>query len=250
MRYLNTRASSRARTTLVRRTVGVGVAAAAGLGVGIASAGSASAVNWDAIAQCESGGNWSINTGNGFRGGLQFTDSTWRAYGGTGAANNASREQQIAVAERVLAGQGIGAWPTCGKLGGSGSTAASRSAARPAPAPKPAATKATTTKAVTTTKQAAPKAKTGQGAGAATTTKVSAPAKKAVASTKKATPAKKATTPNRYSGKTYTVKAGDSLSKIAAQLGVGDWQKLYKANADAIKDPNLIYVGQVLKLPA
>ena len=70
---------------------------------------------WDRVAQCESGGNWNTNTGNGFSGGLQFTPSTWRAFGGTGEAYNASREQQIAVAERVLAGQGWGAWPVCSR---------------------------------------------------------------------------------------------------------------------------------------
>src|SRR5215212_5657467 len=71
------------------------------------------APNWDALAQCESGGRWNINTGNGYSGGLQFTQSTWAAYGGTqyaSSAAGATREQQIAVAERVLAGQGAGAW--------------------------------------------------------------------------------------------------------------------------------------------
>jgi hypothetical protein len=73
---------------------------------------------WDDLAQCESGGNWSINTGNGFYGGLQFTLSTWRAYGGTGMPHEASREEQIAVAERVQDAQGWGAWPACtSKLG-------------------------------------------------------------------------------------------------------------------------------------
>lgn len=76
---------------------------------------SAPTVNWDAIAACESGGNWGISTGNGFYGGLQFTMQTWHAYGGQGSPVNASREQQIAVAEKVLAGQGIGAWPVCGR---------------------------------------------------------------------------------------------------------------------------------------
>lgn len=70
--------------------------------------------NWDAIAACESGGNWSINTGNGYHGGLQFTLSTWRANGGAGMPENASREEQIRVAENVLHSQGIGAWPVCG----------------------------------------------------------------------------------------------------------------------------------------
>jgi uncharacterized protein YabE (DUF348 family) len=73
---------------------------------------------WDKIAQCESGGNWSINTGNGFYGGLQFTLSTWHAYGGSGMPNQASRAQQIAVAKKVQAAQGWGAWPACtSKLG-------------------------------------------------------------------------------------------------------------------------------------
>ncbi|TFV90054.1 hypothetical protein E4P38_04865 [Blastococcus sp. CT_GayMR16] len=74
--------------------------------------------DWNAVAQCESGGNWSINTGNGYYGGLQFSQSTWNAFGG-GAyaprADLAARAQQIAVAEKVLAVQGRGAWPTCGR---------------------------------------------------------------------------------------------------------------------------------------
>ena len=78
----------------------------------------ADTVNWDAIAQCESGGNWSTNTGNGFYGGLQFKPSTWASHGGVGSPATASREEQIRVAERVLATQGLGAWPTCGARGG------------------------------------------------------------------------------------------------------------------------------------
>jgi LysM repeat protein len=81
---------------------------------------SSDGVNWAAIAACESGGNWSANTGNGFYGGLQFSEGTWLAYGGgryAPSANLASESQQIAVAERVLAGQGIGAWPVCGPRG-------------------------------------------------------------------------------------------------------------------------------------
>jgi LysM repeat protein len=81
---------------------------------------SSGGVNWSAIAACESGGNWSANTGNGFYGGLQFTEQTWLGYGGgqyAPSANLATESQQIAVAERVLAGQGIGAWPVCGADG-------------------------------------------------------------------------------------------------------------------------------------
>jgi hypothetical protein len=90
------------------------IALVGGPATGIAHA---DAVNWDAVAACESGGNWSANTGNGFYGGLQFKPATWAANGGVGSPANASREQQIAVANRVLATQGPGAWPTCGPNG-------------------------------------------------------------------------------------------------------------------------------------
>ncbi|MGP4053833.1 transglycosylase family protein [Mycobacterium sp. 4D054] len=89
-------------------------------GGGIALAGQAGAATdgeWDQVARCESGGNWAINTGNGYQGGLQFAPSTWSGHGGgefAPAAHLATKEEQIAVAERVLASQGKGAWPTCG----------------------------------------------------------------------------------------------------------------------------------------
>jgi len=97
---------------------GAVVLISAGLAFG-ALTGSAQAAehNWDGVAQCESGGNWSINTGNGYYGGLQFSPSTWDAFGGSAyapRADLAAKSQQIAVAERVLAEQGPGAWPTCG----------------------------------------------------------------------------------------------------------------------------------------
>ena len=84
-----------------------------------ASPAQASSVNWDAVAQCESGGNWSINTGNGYYGGLQFSLGTWHAYGGSGLPSQHSREEQIAVATKLRnASGGYGAWPACAaKLG-------------------------------------------------------------------------------------------------------------------------------------
>jgi resuscitation-promoting factor RpfA len=109
-------------------------------GGGLALASQANAATdseWDQVARCESGGNWGINTGNGYQGGLQFTPGTWRGAGGgeyAGAANMASREQQIAVAERVLARQGRGAWPVCGGPL-SGSTPRNVPTSAPAPAP-------------------------------------------------------------------------------------------------------------------
>ena len=76
------------------------------------------APDWDAVAQCESGGNWHANTGNGEFGGLQFKPATWVRYGGVGNPAAASREEQIAVANRVLADQGLEAWPKCGTASG------------------------------------------------------------------------------------------------------------------------------------
>jgi hypothetical protein len=90
------------------------VAAPMALSAGTANADS---VNWDAVAACESGGNWAINTGNGYYGGLQFTMGTWQSNGGSGSPHTATREEQIRVAENVLQSQGIGAWPVCGGRG-------------------------------------------------------------------------------------------------------------------------------------
>ena len=92
------------------------VAASMTVSSGVASA--APTPNWDAVAQCESGGNWHANTGNGAYGGLQFKPQTWAEHGGVGNPAAASREQQIAVANRVVADQGLGAWPKCGTASG------------------------------------------------------------------------------------------------------------------------------------
>ncbi|MFJ5839274.1 transglycosylase family protein [Streptomyces shenzhenensis] len=112
----------RVRTTAVL----AGAALLAPLGV-LAAAGNAAADGvWDRIARCESGGNWHINTGNGYYGGLQFSAGTWRAYGGTAyapTADRATRAQQIAVATKVQGAQGWGAWPVCSTRAASGSAA-------------------------------------------------------------------------------------------------------------------------------
>jgi resuscitation-promoting factor RpfA len=126
-------------------TVGVAKLAFTGAvigGGGIALAGHAAAApdsEWEHVAACESGGNWGINTGNGYHGGLQFSQGTWAAHGGgefASSANQATRDQQIAVAERVLATQGRGAWPVCGR-GLSGATPRNVVADAPAPDPAP-----------------------------------------------------------------------------------------------------------------
>ncbi|MFE2728020.1 transglycosylase family protein [Kitasatospora sp. NPDC059327] len=112
------------RRTQAEKAIAVAGVAGVGLALPLLTATGASAApasTWDAVAQCESGGNWGINTGNGFYGGLQFTPSTWKAYGGTSyapQANQATRAQQISVAEKVLDSQGPGAWPVCSQKAG------------------------------------------------------------------------------------------------------------------------------------
>lgn len=102
--------------TALTRALGpvIAVGAAAGMALTI-GAGAASAHDWTGVAECESGGDWHIDTGNGFYGGLQFSMDTWHAYGGTGNPAHATPAEQVRVAERVLDGQGIGAWPSCGE---------------------------------------------------------------------------------------------------------------------------------------
>ncbi|OAH16537.1 LysM peptidoglycan-binding domain-containing protein [Streptomyces jeddahensis] len=129
------------RTTAVL----AGAALLAPLALLAAATGTAQAADsgvWDRIAQCESGGNWQINTGNGYYGGLQFSASTWRAYGGTAyaaTADKASKAQQIAVATKVQQAQGWGAWPTCSaRAGATGSApAASNTTTEAAPSEQP-----------------------------------------------------------------------------------------------------------------
>lgn len=205
----------------------VGVTGAAAVAAPLMAAGSASAATaseWDAVAQCEAGGNWSINTGNGYYGGLQFSASTWAAYGGTAyasTADQATKAQQIEIAEKVLAGQGKGAWPHCGTglssaaYNGSGSSQsteatprateeqpASRSADRPAAEKK-------STKTVTT--PTGKKVKKGDGE--------------------------------------YKVVKGETLSSIAEKKKVkGGWERLFQLNKDIVEDADLIYPGQQLHL--
>ncbi|WP_018682555.1 transglycosylase family protein [Actinokineospora enzanensis] len=217
MSYRGKHRKQTAAQRTIARVVVAGVAVGAPMAIAAAPA-SAETVNWDAVAQCESGGNWNINTGNGYYGGLQFTQSTWKANGGSGSAHNASRDEQIRVAENVLKTQGIGAWPVCGKRAGSAAPAA-----KSAPAAKKKATPAAPKKVV---KKAAPKA--------------AAPVQSAPVA---AAPVAAVSTSNPNGD--YTVVAGDTLSKIAAAQNVpGGWQALHAKNKDFISDPNLILVGQ------
>ena len=207
------------KATRFAAIAGVTGAAVAAPLLGATSASAATASEWDQVAQCESGGNWSINTGNGYYGGLQFSASTWAAYGGTqyaASADQASKTQQIAVAEKVLAGQGKGAWPNCGvNLSGAAYDGGSAAAATTPPAQPERAE-------VPTTRSERP----------------AAPAK----------PAAKAKSFKKGDGE-YKVKAGDTLGKIAETEKVkGGWQKLFDLNKDIIDDADVIYPGQQLHL--
>ncbi|WTQ14149.1 LysM peptidoglycan-binding domain-containing protein [Streptomyces sp. NBC_00228] len=220
---------AQARTTAVL----AGAALLAPLGL-LAASGNAAAADsgvWDRIAQCESGGNWHINTGNGYYGGLQFSAGTWRAYGGSAyaaTADQASKSAQIAVAGKVQRAQGWGAWPVCSvRAGASGSA--------------PAGSSGTVSEKSTGTKKS-----TTESTSESTTRK----------STEKATPSKPAKTPARGTNNAsrgtsrgdYTVREGDTLSGIAAQHGT-TWRKVYAANKAVIGgDPDLIVPGQQLDL--
>ena len=107
---------SKKTTSMGKKALAGSAAAAALAGIVAPQATAAPDSDWDKLAQCESGGNWAINTGNGYYGGLQFNAGTWSAYGGgqyAPTANLASRDQQIEIAQKVQAAQGWGAWPAC-----------------------------------------------------------------------------------------------------------------------------------------
>ncbi|MER5884690.1 transglycosylase family protein [Streptomyces sp. NPDC001941] len=194
------------------------------MGAGTASA--ASSGEWDRVAQCESGGNWSINTGNGYYGGLQFSSSTWAAYGGNNyasSADQASKSQQIQVAEKVLASQGKGAWPSCGVglsgasyNGGGSDDGGSQQQAQPQQQRQQ--------KSQRSERQEQPQQQ------------------------ERSSRSERPATIKKGDGE-YTVKAGDTLGTIATAHGVkGGWQKLYDLNKDIVPDADLIYVGQQLDL--
>ena len=202
-------------SVLTRRLVGAlaAVALAVGLTAAAAAPASASKTVWDKVASRESGGRWSINTGNGYYGGLQFAGRTWKGYGGghyASKANHASKGEQIAIARRVLAGQGAGAWASCGRR--AHLTKSNGKANKHAtPSTNPGATK----------KKAAKK-------------KVSWTAKAASGS--------------KHHAGTTRVRRGDTLASIAHRYSVaGGWQGLWKLNKKTVSNPNRISVGQVLK---
>ncbi|MFI5972987.1 transglycosylase family protein [Streptomyces sp. NPDC051452] len=238
----STKGKHRRPSKAIRAVALAGVTGAA-VAAPLMAAGNASAATtseWDTVAQCESGGNWSINTGNGYYGGLQFSASTWAAYGGTqyaATADKASQAQQIAVAEKVLAAQGKGAWPVCGTglsgtpNNGSGSTTTSSSGGS-------SSSNDTTASKSTTSKSTITRSTDGQAA----TRSVERPAAKKTVTTPTGEKVKKG------DGE-YKVVQGDTLSTIAEKHGVkGGWAKLFELNKDIVEHADLIYPGQQLHL--
>lgn len=228
-------------TSKIRRSaaaLAVGGAAAATLATAPAQAAPLEA--WEALAQCESGGNWSINTGNGYYGGLQFSPSSWVAAGGSGSPAAASKAEQIRVAENLLQMQGWGAWPACAaklNLYAYGTASAAAVVETPAAPAAPVAPQATVVEEVV----AAPAAPAVEAAPAPAPVVVeAAPAAPAAEAVAEAAPAKQ----------TYTVKAGDTLSAIAYAHGFNGWNEVLEANKDLIQNADLIEIGWELTIPA
>ncbi|WP_416975351.1 transglycosylase family protein [Streptomyces sp. 4F14] len=228
----------RTRTTAVL----AGAALLAPLGL-LATSGNAAAADsgvWDRIAQCESGGDWHINTGNGYYGGLQFSASTWRAYGGTAyasTADQASRAQQIAVATKVQRGQGWGAWPVCSSRAGaygSAPNSGSGSGSSGSGSSNSGSGSVKKYKSESSYKKSSAR----KGSSGESSRKNSAPERSTgntARGTVRATP-----------GANYTVRAGDTLSGIAERNGT-TWGRLYSANKAVIGgNPDLIMPGQRL----
>jgi len=207
------------RRALVRTAVATALATPVAIGVLPSAAQASTAGVWDRIAACESGGNWHINTGNGYYGGLQFLASTWLGYGGgqfAPRADKATKAQQIVIAERVARGQGMGAWPVC----------SSRAGARGYRA------------AVASGKQT--------GKAAASSSKVTLSKVKPKA---KVVRPRHAASNNHGSSAIYVVRGGDSLSRIARSLHLPGWRNLWSANRTQVENPHLIYPGQRLRVP-
>ena len=233
------------KNTSIRRTAAaLAIGGAVAATVSMPAANAVDGATWDALAQCESGGNWSINTGNGFYGGLQFAQQSWSGVGMSGSPATATRAQQIEAGERLLAIQGWGAWPACSaKLGLYGKTGAA-----------PTYTEPTTTVAAQSQTQqtyTAPAAQVAPAAVEAPAAAPAAPVAPAVEAPAAAPVAEAPAAAPKAAAGTYTVVPGDSLSLIAAKLGVaGGYQAIAAANTDIIYNVDRIFPGQVLTIPA
>ncbi|MYS87924.1 transglycosylase family protein [Embleya scabrispora] len=204
----------------LRDSAVVGVVATSLVGfAALAQAQAADDATWDRVARCESGGNWATDTGNGYHGGLQFNERTWKAHGGKGRAQDAPKAEQIRVAENVLRSQGAGAWPVCGRKAGLTGAGPARRAER------------STAKQPDRTRKSVASAPPASG-----------PREEPASSTEQSAPP--ANTDE------IEVRPGDTLSDIAATHHIpGGWQALYAKNLAMVgPDPDLIRPGQRLSL--
>jgi hypothetical protein len=216
---------------ITMRILGAGAAVALSAGIGLATATPAHADVWDQVAQCESSGNWSIQTGNGFYGGLQFTLSTWHAYGGSGNPAYASVAEQKAVARRVLAGQGPGAWPVCGPRAGLTRYNGGASSYTPSYTPQ---------RSTTSSRSFSYQSRSSNHYTPRHSTRTYAAPR----------PHYRLPAHAYHGNGTYlVVKPGDTLSAIAARHNVrGGWMALWSINHRHISNPDLIRVGQHIEL--
>ncbi|WP_279536709.1 transglycosylase family protein [Actinomycetospora succinea] len=229
-------AAPRGRHRAARRPGRVGRAALAVVAAGapvvpaalLAAPAAHADTDWDALAQCESGGDWGINTGNGFGGGLQFTDSTWRAFGGSGQPEDASRSEQIRVAERVKAEQGMNAWPTCSRKTGQTDDSPNSSSS--------GSSSESSESSGSSSSSSASDSDDDDDSGSSSSSRSETRQVRDSGSSSSA--------PSTGS---YTVKNGDTLSSIAASHGQ-TWRTLAQANTDVISDPNMILPGQTLSM--
>ncbi|MDK1475800.1 transglycosylase family protein [Streptomyces sp. 549] len=217
-------------TSFVQAAALAGAAAVAVPLMGATGAQAASVDTWDRVAQCESGGNWSINTGNGYYGGLQFSQSSWEAAGGTKYASRAdlaSKGQQIATAEQLLAIQGPGAW------GCAGAGNLTSGGAKPN-----VDTGAQSNQGNQQSQQNNQQSQPAQPA---------QPQQSQPQQPREAQPQQPSRSGSDRGGN-YTVRSGDTLGTIAAAHGT-QWDKVYAENKDVVGgDPNLIFPGQKLNV--
>lgn len=236
------RKPSNTRGRVIASTVAATAVVAAPLALSGTPAQAAGSV-WDRVAACESGGNWHINTGNGFYGGVQFTNSTWRGYGGgryASRADLATRAQQIAIAKKTLASQGPGAWPVCSIKAGltrsnGGAAATGDTSSR---------SSSSSSKSTSTSKNssASKSSRSTSSAKSSTSSRSAAPRAASV-------PAIAHVNKGGDGYAEYRVKAGDTLAGIASSAHVhGGWHAVWVRNGARVADPNLILVGQKLDI--
>ncbi|MDX3801029.1 transglycosylase family protein [Streptomyces sp. AK04-3B] len=245
---IRTRKSSRKTAVLA----GAVLLAPLGLLSATGEAAAADSGVWDRIAQCESGGDWHINTGNGYYGGLQFSAGTWRAFGGgayASTADKASKAQQISIAAKVQNAQGWGAWPTCsaragasGSAPGAGSSADGSSSSSGSSKSSHSSGSAKSARKSDSSKKAS-SWKSGSGSGS------SASGSSTSGRGSSDTGDRSGEQASRGSSRgDYTVREGDTLSTIGARHGM-TWQRVYAANRTVVGgDPDLIVPGQRLVL--